>query len=222
MTKKLIIFDCDGVLIDSEFIANRLFAEVLTARGYAITAEECTRKFTGVNEAVARQMIMNESDIHLPEDYWTALQPDLWKAYEKDLTSLMQPVLQTLESLNIPRCVASNSSRDHVVSCLHLSKQAHYFNDSAIFSSQQVPKPKPSPDLFLFAADQMGFAPEDCIVVEDSPTGATAAIAAGMSLLLFLGGTHANSEWYRKRLESFQKPLLMNCEELALALMEHV
>lgn len=216
--EKLIIFDCDGVLIDSEIIANRVFAETLTSMGYPISTDDSIRRFTGLNEADCRQLVFDDSGIDLPEDYWTMLRPTLWSAYEKDLTSLMQPVLEELSALNVPRCIASNSAKHYILDCLHLSKQAQYFPEHAIFSAKQVDKPKPSPELFLFAAKQMGFAPEDCIVIEDSAIGARAAVAAGMSLLLFKGASHARSDWYHEKLKPFGSPILTSCHEVAEAI----
>ena len=130
----------------------------------------------------------------------------------------MQPVLEILDSLKIPRCVASNSSRSHVVNCLQLSQQFNYFSEPAIFTSQQVEKPKPAPDLFLFAAKEMGFEPENCIVVEDSPAGTQAAIAAGMNVLIFLGGSHACYDWYKNNFANYDRPIFSSCQELLEAI----
>jgi len=214
MKKKLIIFDCDGVLVDSEYIACRIFAEALVSYGYEISTEESIKKFTGVNENDARQMILKESSINLPENYWALQQPKLHKAYEEGLNSLMLPVLETLEALKLARCVASNSSRTHVSNCLKLSQQSPYFAEQSIFTSQQVKRPKPAPDLFLFAAKEMGFEPEDCVVVEDSSAGTKAAIAAGMDVVIFLGGSHTSYEWYKSSIAHFGKPIVTSCQEL--------
>lgn len=187
MAENLIIFDCDGVLVDTEFVSSRVFSEALSNYGYSISTEECIKRFTGINAEDCRQVIMEESGIKLPEDYWIQQQPALHKAYETELTALMTPVLELLNILQIPRCVASNSSSSHIFHCLKSTKQFHYFSDHTIFSAHQVAKAKPAPDLFLFAAKQMGFKPENCIVIEDSSTGARAAMAAGMQVMMFLG-----------------------------------
>jgi HAD superfamily hydrolase (TIGR01509 family) len=222
MEKKLIIFDCDGVLVDSEFVASRVFSEALSSYGYPISTEESIKRFTGISDEAARQMILKESTVTIPEDYWLLQQSALHKAYEMELTSLMQPVLELLLGLNFPRCVASNSSKGHVRSCLKITNQLDYFSENTIFSAEQVKKPKPAPDLFLFAAKNMGYNPEDCIVVEDSQAGTEAAIHAGMDVMIFLGGTHTKSDWYKSNIEFYKKPIFETSEELASAITKKI
>lgn len=219
MKKKLILFDCDGVLVDSEYVASRVFSEALAPYGYHLSTEESIKKFTGLNEHVARQMIFEESGIEIPENYWALQQSKLLEAYSIELTPLMQPVLEMLEKSHFPRGVASNSSRRHVDHCLKLSQQYNYFSEEFIFTSQQVKKPKPAPDLFLFAAEQMGFSPEECLVVEDSSAGTRAAIEAGMDVVIFLGGMHTRYEWYKENISSYKKPMVSDSKEL-LAFLE--
>lgn len=89
-----------------------------------------------------------------------------------------------------------------------------YFNDRSIFTSQQVSNGKPAPDLFLFAANQMGFYPEDCIVIEDSSAGIEAAISAGMHVIGFLGGGHAHHHWYQEKIHAYNVPIARNYNEL--------
>lgn len=218
MNKKLIIFDCDGVLVDSEYIASRVFSEVLVSYGYQISLEDTIKTFTGVDENDARKLVLEHSNIDMPTTYWKEQQTKLHAAYEIELTSLMQPVLETLDLLSMQKCVASNSSRSHVTSCLNIAGQHKFFTEESIFTSSQVEKPKPAPDLFLFAARQMGYEPKDCIVVEDSKAGTKAAIAAGMDVLIFLGGSHAKYDWYKDQIETFNKPMFTSCDELIEAL----
>ena len=220
MDKKLIIFDCDGVLVDSEFVSCKVFSETLSKYGHHVTVEECIKQYTGINEEDCRQLIMAETGIHMPKDYWESQETVLRKAFETELTPLLQPVLDALVELGLPRCVASNSSRRHVIHCLETTNQLGYFEDLAIFSSQQVKRAKPAPDLFLHAAKEMGFKPQDCLVIEDSLIGANAAIAAGMKVFMFLGGTHARSDWYREKVAINNKPMHATSHALALAIRE--
>lgn len=218
MSKKLIIFDCDGVLVDSEFVSSQIFSEALAAYGVSISIEESIRRFTGINEHLARQMILEESSIDLPVNYWALQKPKLLEVYEKELSPLMQPVLQEFKNKNIDCCVASNSSKSYVTHCLALTKQLVYFGSSSIFTSEQVANPKPAPDLFLLAAKTMGYEPQDCIVIEDSPAGIEAAIAAKMQVLGFLGGSHARYGFYRQRIQSYGVPMVENAQELLQAI----
>jgi beta-phosphoglucomutase-like phosphatase (HAD superfamily) len=114
--------------------------------------------------------------------------------------------------------VASSSPRNRVIRCLELTEQFIYFNDESIFTSQQVSNGKPAPDLFLFAANQMGFNQEDCIVIEDSAAGIEAAISAGMRVIGFLGGGHAHHSWYQDKINAYDIPTAKNSNELLEAL----
>jgi HAD superfamily hydrolase (TIGR01509 family) len=215
---KLVIFDCDGVLVDSEIISNRIDAEALTTLGYEISTEESIRRFTGLNAKTVLQIILDESGKDVPLDYLISQQPKVLKAFETGLCSLIKPILEILEEMKICRCVASSSSKDRVIRCLELTDQFIFFTNQSVFTSQQVSKGKPAPDLFLFAASQMGFSPEDCIVIEDSAAGIEAAISAGMHVVGFLGGSHAHYKWYQERINRYNIPIAKNCNELLFIL----
>lgn len=216
--KHLIIFDCDGVLIDSEHLASKVFSKALLNYGYQLSIEDSIKRFTGVHEHACREIIMKETQVDIPEDYWSRELNNLLKTFEMELTPLLNPLLEMLDQLKIPRCVASNSSNRHVTECLALTQTLKYFNKDAIFTAQQVAKPKPAPDLFLFAAKKMGVEPENCIVIEDSLIGAQAATAAGMKVMMFLGGTHARFDWYRDQFTIPDLPMLSSWEELSHAI----
>ena len=211
---KLVIFDCDGVLVDSEIISNRVDAEALTSFGYPITTEESIRRFTGLNAKTVRQIILNESGIDIPLDYLTLQQPIVMKSFETELVPLIKPVLETIEEMEVSRCVASSSSKDRVIRCLELTGQFMFFTHQSVFTSQQVSKGKPAPDLFLFAASQMGFSQKDCIVIEDSFAGIEAAVSAHMQVIGFLGGSHAYFDWYQAKINSYDIPIAKSCDEL--------
>lgn len=218
MSEKLVIFDCDGVLIDGEPIVNRIFTQTLVGYGYPITEDECIRRFTGLNEHDCRKIVMQELGIYIPETYWEELKPVVFDAFRKGLPGLQHSLLAQLSSNNIARCVASNSSLSYLNEVLELTGQRQYFADDAIFSAEQVAKPKPAPDVFLHAARTMGYKPENCIVIEDSATGAKAALAAGMQVLLFVGASHARHDWYRNSLAEYNRPMCASSDELALGI----
>lgn len=211
---RLVIFDCDGVLVDSEPIANRIDAEALTKAGFPISAEENIRRFTGMSQATARALILRESGITIPADYFAEYHPLLMQAYENELIPLMTPVLESLRLANVQRCVASSSPRQRVLRCLQITDQFQYFDESSVFTAQQVVNGKPAPDLFLFAAKQMGFDPADCMVIEDSVAGIQAALSAKMEVIAFLGGGHTAPVWYQEKIQSLGVPVVHNCAAL--------
>jgi HAD superfamily hydrolase (TIGR01509 family) len=211
---KLVIFDCDGVLVDSEIISNRIDAEALTSIGYPITTEESIKRFTGVNAKTVRETIFAESGKDIPLDFLDAQQPLVLKAFETELNPLMEVVLEMIDRQNIMRCVASSSPKHRVIHSLKLTGQCKFFNDKSIFTSQQVSKGKPAPDLFLLVASEMGYSPEDCIVIEDSPAGIQAGLSAKMNVIGFLGGSHAQYDWYRQKIVQFGIPIAHSNQDL--------
>jgi len=183
----LLIFDCDGVLVDSEPLSCRIDAEVLTACGVPYTAEDVAREFTGVSikDQIAR--IESERGIRLPEDFTERLNRALFARFEMELKPIAG-VRDAILSLPFPRCVASSSIPERIALSLRVTGLADLFDN--IFSSTQVARGKPAPDLFLHAAQQMNGRPEDCLVIEDSIAGVQAARAAGMRVIGFTGGGH--------------------------------
>lgn len=212
---KLIIFDCDGVLVDSEYLSSKIYAESLTSLGYPITTEETIRKFTGVNVETARQIIFEETGNDISLEKLSSLHSLVLHSLENQLTPLIKPIFTLIDKMKWSCCVASSSTRCHVVRCLELTKQIDFFHDKSLFTSQQVQRGKPAPDLFLFAASQMGFSPKDCLVIEDSPAGIEAALSAGMEVISFLGGGHAAYTWYSEKISSYKVPITRNYEELS-------
>jgi HAD superfamily hydrolase (TIGR01509 family) len=184
----LIIFDCDGVLVDSEVISCRAHAETLTRHGYPITAEQVLQRFLGVSDREARLAIETEMGRALPDDFEIQMKQTALRLYADHL-HLIPHVAETVAAIALPKCVASSGTPEkirHGLTCAGLYDQLA----PHIFSAVQVKRGKPAPDLFLFAAEQMDAAPERCIVVEDSAPGVTGARAAGMTVLGFHGGSH--------------------------------
>ncbi|KRR00720.1 HAD family hydrolase [Bradyrhizobium valentinum] len=184
----LVIFDCDGVLVDSEVISCRAHAETLTRHGYPITAEQVLERFLGVSDREARQTIEREIDRRLPDDFEQQVKAATLKFYEGDLQAIAH-VGEAIGAIVLPKCVASSGTPEkirHGLTCAGLYDQLA----PHIFSATQVSRGKPAPDLFLFAAKQMNISPERCIVIEDSVPGVTGGRAAGMTVLGFHGGSH--------------------------------
>ncbi|MBR1176785.1 HAD family hydrolase [Bradyrhizobium sp. KB893862 SZCCT0404] len=184
----LIIFDCDGVLVDSEVISCRAHANALTRHGYPITSEQVSRRFLGRSTKQANLEIETELGRQLPEAYHGDLQDELFRSFEADLEAI-RGIHDVLDVVTQAVCVASSGSHQRMQVSLG-STGLHERLAPNIFSSSQVKNGKPAPDLFLFAANQMGVAPERCVVIEDSLAGIAGARAAGMTVFGFCGGSH--------------------------------
>ncbi|BCA54521.1 putative beta-phosphoglucomutase [Nitrospira sp. KM1] len=196
---ELILFDCDGVLIDSEIIANRIEAEELARLGYAITMEEIINRFTGISEQEASKLMRKEYGFLLPENHAARVTELILKEFHASLQPI-DGIRETLSALSLPRCVASSSNIDKIRLGLTTTGLIEYFDPRYLFSASMVECGKPAPDLFLLAAGKMGYAPEQCVVIEDSVPGVQAAKAAGMRVFGFSGGTHCNTN-HQERLK---------------------
>ena len=178
---ELVIFDCDGVLVDSEIIVNRVFAETLTEAGFAISYEEVSQKFVGLSFASCLEMIELIFGRPVPTE-WLALSKEREIAALKQELQATAGIADVLKELTLPKCVASNSSPRHIDLVLGLTGLLDHFNGK-LYSCHHVDRPKPFPDVYLHAASQMGYAPENCVVIEDSVAGVKAGFAAGMRVL---------------------------------------
>jgi HAD superfamily hydrolase (TIGR01509 family) len=188
MNLDLVIFDCDGVLVDSEVISCRAHAETLTRHGYPITEDEVLHRFLGVSDREARLIIEREIGRKLPDDFEAQVKVATLKFYAGDLKAIAG-VAAAIAAIEVPKCVASSGTPEkirHGLECAGL----YDLLSPHIFSATQVKRGKPAPDLFLYAASEMRAAPERCLVIEDSIPGVTGAVAAGMTVLGFHGGSH--------------------------------
>jgi HAD superfamily hydrolase (TIGR01509 family) len=184
----LIIFDCDGVLVDSEVIACRAHAEILTRHGYPITADQVFDRFLGRSSRQANLEVEAVLGRSLPDDFHIQLQDELFRAFAATLQAIPY-IVEALDAIAQPVCVASSSSHERMRASLG---GVGLYDRLApnIFSATEVRNGKPAPDLFLFAAAQMQAAPARCLVIEDSVPGIAGAVAAGMTVLGFYGGSH--------------------------------
>ncbi len=184
----LVIFDCDGVLVDSEVLAVAAFCEVLVAAGVPAKPAMIARCF-GMKQADILASVARDTGVVVPESVVDDLWPVTRGYFERELRA-MPGVAGFLGRLdNRPRCVASSSSLERIRFSLAKTGLDVFFG-SNIFSSQMVSRGKPAPDLFLLAARRMGVPPERCAVIEDSIFGVQGARAADMRALGFLGGSH--------------------------------
>jgi HAD superfamily hydrolase (TIGR01509 family) len=184
----LIIFDCDGVLVDSEVISCRVHADVLTRHGYPITAEQVHQRFLGRSARDATLEVERELGRPLAETYDLERRTILL-AELADSVEAIPHLYDALDAIEARMCVASSAAHEKIFTTLSRVGLYERFAPN-IFSGSQVSHGKPAPDLFLFAARQMASLPARCIVIEDSIPGVTGALAAGMTVLGFYGGSH--------------------------------
>ncbi|MCC8966314.1 HAD family hydrolase [Bradyrhizobium sp. Pear76] len=192
MSFDLVIFDCDGVLVDSEVISCRAHADTLTRHGFPITPDGVLKRFLGVSDREARRIVESEIGRTLPDTFEAEVKHATLSFYADDLNAIAH-VGDAIAGLALPKCVASSGTPEkihHGLTCAGLYDQLA----PHIFSATQVQRGKPAPDLFLFAANQMGANPARCVVIEDSVAGVTGALAAGMTVLGFYGGSHCTAE----------------------------
>ncbi|TNM61479.1 HAD family hydrolase [Aliirhizobium smilacinae] len=213
------IFDCDGVLVDSEPLSVRVLVEALNRHGIDMAEEEAYQRFLGRSLATMRQVMDEEYGFHTGPEFLETLRIDLYDLFKTDLKPI-PGIAETLDALNLPRCVASSSQPERIRLSLSIAGLIDKL-EPHIFSASMVKNGKPAPDLFLYAADQMGIAPSNCIVIEDSPAGIEAAQRAGMTVFAFTGGSHAAVPGYRERIDALSPDLIFDAMPDLLHLVEN-
>ena len=199
---KLIIFDCDGVLVDSEPISFSVLREMLADAGLTFSESWAYENFLGKSMASITALVAREHDLLLDEPALAAMRQRLYERFEAELEPV-HGIDGLLADFAFAHCVASSSQLERIRLCLRKTGLIGYFEPN-IFSSSMVANGKPAPDLFLHAARTMGFSPRNCIVIEDSPAGIRAAKAAGMTVFAFTGASHAIASNLRPLVESLK------------------
>lgn len=184
----LVILDCDGVLLDSELISSRAHADALAALGLPFAPSDVLRRFTGMPDRAMYALIEAEHGIRLPDDHDAGVKARVAEAYRTGLQAV-PGAHAAVAAIADPVCVASSSTPEKLSLGLGLVGLRDRFAPN-IFSASQVERGKPAPDLFLFAARNMGAKPADCLVIEDSLAGVQAARAAGMRAIGLTAGAH--------------------------------
>ncbi|QDH16890.1 HAD family hydrolase [Swingsia samuiensis] len=183
---KLVIFDCDGVLVDSERPSNHATAEFARSQGLNISDEEAFRRFAG--KAIPQVIKELEDDLgrSLPENSALNLRKKIVQVMEKMAVPIdgSPEMLADIVSLRMPFRVGSNSSLKEMEVKFKISGISQFFEENRIHSANDMGAPKPSPEVYLYASQAEGVMPENCVVIEDSDTGAEAARRAGMSCIL--------------------------------------
>ena len=215
-TGTLTIFDCDGVLIDSELIALEVLSRMMSEYGSPMSVAACQDAFMGMHNADIVRAIEARIGRALPADEGRRMRARMIERLEVELKPI-EGVAAALARLDGPVCVASSSDRERIALTLELTGLARYFGD-AIFSGTEVAHGKPAPDLFLHAAAHMGVAPRDCVVIEDAVAGVRAAIAAGMRVIGFTGGSHSDAGHAGRLREAGAAPIVASMADLPDAL----
>jgi HAD superfamily hydrolase (TIGR01509 family) len=176
----LVIFDCDGVLVDSERLQNEVFVAMLRELGLDITMDDMFEQFVGHSMAYCMALVEKLAGRSPPVDFLARLQQRTYDAFRDGLAPV-DGIVEALDRIALPTCVASGGDHEKIRFTLGLTGLWPRFA-GRIFSVVDVPRAKPHPDVYLHAAGAMGVAPSRCAVVEDTPVGATAAVAAGMTV----------------------------------------
>ena len=183
-----IIFDCDGVLIDSEESGNRVEVDELNSHGCLISIEDYNSRFAGRTTKDAFQILAAENNVIFHPEYVKSVERKTLSILEKE-AFCVPGVRESLEKINLPKAVVSNAYNEKLHALLRINNLLPYFNGH-VYSADLVEHQKPYPDVYELAAREMGATPRKCLVIEDSEAGVKAAKSAGMHVFGFFGGRH--------------------------------
>lgn len=205
---ELVIFDCDGVLVDSEPISIAVLVEALAAAGVAMSEQEAHERFLGRSLKTMSEILHADYGLAIDAAFLEAMRKVLYERFRAELQPI-SGVAETVDALGVAHCVASSSQPERIRLSLSVTGLIDRFEPN-IFSASMVAHGKPAPDLFLHASAAMGVDPENCVVVEDSPAGISAAKSAGMRVVAFTGGSHAHSPQHRETLRDLEPDALFD------------
>jgi HAD superfamily hydrolase (TIGR01509 family) len=212
-----IIFDCDGVLVDSEVLAHEVETKILGDIGLSYDRKEFTARFMGMSDAAFWDALEQDAHDRLGRSIRDELREPMRRLMREAVQTRLTEVPGALAALSVvqqPKAVASSSTREHLEIKLKLVGHWDHFAPH-VYSAEHVTHAKPAPDLFLHAAQALGVAPEACLVLEDSINGVTAARAAGMRVWGFMGGGHMTDEIGERLLAAGAERLISNWDEAA-------
>lgn len=215
----LLIFDCDGVLVDSEPVSIAVLIDMLAHLGVQISEEEAYQRFLGRSVASMTATLWDEYGVETDIDFLDHMRIALFARFRDELKAI-EGIAETLDVLALPRCVASSSQPERIRYSLGLTGLLDRL-EPHIFSASMVKNGKPAPDLFLHAAEQMRVQPKDCIVIEDSPAGIVAAKAGGMTVFAFTGGSHARFPSFREQIASLEPDAVFDAMPDLVHLVQH-
>ena len=186
---RLVIFDCDGVLVDSEPLTSRAMQDVLAHCGVRLEFDEVQARFHGVYNDQVHDIVLAHWGVRLPDDIVSLIEEAERVAVEDGLRAIpgVADAVRAVTASGMATCVGSNGSPEAIEQRLRLTGLYDWF-EGRLFSAAMVARGKPHPDVFLHAAETMGFSSSDCVVIKDSDTGVQAALAAGMEVLAYVAG----------------------------------
>lgn len=187
-TIDLIIFDCDGVLVDSEVLSQRVLIEMLAEIGVTVSQDYFLTHFLGYNFEHVTAKVFSDFSVKLTAEFRENYRDKLIKVFAVELQQT-QDLAWMLSQINVKTCVATSGSPEKVKNSLHYTKLEQYFGNR-VFTSSEVKNGKPAPDLFLHAANKMAVSPQNCLVIEDSNAGVRAGLAANMHVIRYTGASH--------------------------------
>lgn len=184
-----LIFDFDGVIADSEALANTVLAETITSLGRETTLDEALSRYMGRRWPEVVALIENDIGCAVPDGFVDSLRAATLDRFRADLREVQGAGGFMKHFAHLPRCIASSSSLDRLQVCLEILGLAGEFGNN-VFSADMVERGKPHPDIFLLAAQRMDIPPSSCVVIEDSPSGVRAGVAAEMTVIGLCAGSH--------------------------------
>ena len=192
---QLVIFDCDGVLVDSEVISNDVLARSLTEQGLPTTLAQSRRDYQGLLLAEIDSRAQAKLGRPLAQDWLQRYERDRAAVFRRELRAVpgVAEAVRRIKAAGVRVCVASQGKLEKTRLSLELTRLDPLFGDEVLFSAYSVPRGKPHPDLFLHAAQTMAAEPARCVVIEDTPSGVTAAVAAGMRVLGYAADSDASA-----------------------------
>jgi HAD superfamily hydrolase (TIGR01509 family) len=208
----VVIFDCNGVLVDSELLVTATASQEFARIGLPLPPDLLARYFTGRRTADMLAEIEIAAGRKLPDDFAARLSAAILNRFHHDLQATAH-VAHALTWLRGPKCVASSSPLARMRVCLETVGLLKFF-DPYLFSASNLPRGKPAPDIFLLVSEKMRVLPRDCIVVEDSPVGVAAAAAAGMTPIGFAGGSHTGPNLAARLMASGARTVISDMRRL--------
>ncbi|MDO9414980.1 HAD family hydrolase [Pararhizobium sp.] len=205
---QLVIFDCDGVLVDSEPISLGVLVKILGRAGVSMDVEEAYERFLGKSLKTISDILHVDYGLAVDDVFLEDMRGELYDRFRAELQPIAG-ISDILDLLPMPRCVASSSQLERIRLSLSLTGLIDRLEPN-IFSASMVSRGKPAPDLFLHAAQMMQTPAENCVVIEDSPAGVAAAKAAGMRVFAFAGASHARNPRHIERLSELKPDLLFD------------